>query len=93
VWEGFVFGREDKETSEDEGSEAGLNSKIVSLEKGDFDDEGGDRRRCRGRQLGHHREFIVDSFSCWSGSPSIGIGIASDKKEAGNRGNRPLFCC
>jgi hypothetical protein len=24
-----------------------------------------------------HREFIVDSFSHWSGSPSIGVGMAT----------------
>jgi hypothetical protein len=62
MWEGFAFELKDKETSEDEGSEAGLNSEIVSLEKGDFDDEGGDQRRCRGRQPRMsrriHRRFV-----------------------------------
>ncbi len=68
AWEGFAFEREVKETSDDEGSEAGLKLEVVSLEKRDFDDTGGDRVRCR--------EFIAESFGCWSGSQLIGVGIA-----------------
>jgi hypothetical protein len=49
VWDGVACEPEDKETSDDEGSEASLKSEIVALEKRDFDDKGGDhQRRCRG---------------------------------------------
>jgi hypothetical protein len=41
VWDGFAFEPEDQEMSDDEGSEARLNSEIIALEMRDFDDEEG----------------------------------------------------